>query len=731
MALHDGIEDGSAPSLLPPESNGSSVGDSSTATAATAASLASSTSPSGEESNKEHDCLEKENDRNMSQDSPEFAGATSPNPRPRSARRLSTSENSSDSDEPLEDRILRAPKQRQSMVRYTRLMEDRVKVLETKVRSLEGGKEPSQSSSGHNTVAKKEPLENFRPLNSINRVSETDFKKKDPPRPHLIDVWIRDNMDTVLDRDRESDASSTQKSAGRLVDTMASTTPERIRINCNRLLYELDNVTGEETYHEFLPPFTFFTIFEQKIKDHVAVLEERSRGEDLASISGNAAGETPGRVEAGQNQQPVQITRATLVHAETEESLGVGDKSQTDGKDVEAKDSAESAHGIDLEDEEEVDEEGLFAVHMLVIAEDCQVTRGKAAKTLKDCAGSVIRACAKLRKMMTEEELKVADAAKARFLLPSWTTLIALMDNDLRPKLKMCSEISNKTLREISYEDLGYLFKPGDVVLASQDRQLQALAVLAITGGRKLLPNAIKKGTSDEHSGSFFHTSGGYSPFVVDCYYYDFDGTNFGAILRSITIPKYQGKTPVDQLAVYPEWFSSGPSRDLRTILAARGRKFVQLCSLSAVAHRQYTGRTLDDPPEEVDSQVVIDGHMAAIVPSDQRPDKADWMPTLGMKEPTEPDMKEIEYSHINCESEDCGICHNPDPAKRWFFDHLEFDRRQSKAYVTSQEIGNRPFGEGELREHQLILLPYRVFGFVLRSRKWGKNFWNYRVIER
>ena len=299
--------------------------------------------------------------------------------------------------------------------------------------------------------------------------------------------------------------------------------------------------------------------------------------------------------------------------------------------------------------------------------------------------------------------------------------MIAVMDSDLRPKMELCSKISNKVLREIAYEDLGYLFKPGDVVLASQDQRLQALAVLATTGGRKLLHDSQeRRPAGDEEPESFFHTSGGYSPFVVDCFYYDFDGTNFGAILRSITIPKYEGKTPVNRLAVYPESLSGDTNRDLKTNLAERGRKFVQLCSTSGTAHRTYTGRTLDDPPEEVDSQVIIDAHMAAIVPSDQRPDRAQWMPTLGMTQPTEPDEREITEAHSNCYRQDCGICNNP--RNNYVFNHQKFARQQSKNYVTSEEIVNRPFGEGEFRGHQYMLLPYRVFGFVLRSRKWGKS---------
>ena len=612
---------------------------------------------------------------------------------------------------------MKAPRRRQNIGRYVQLMEDRVDALETKVRSLEGGKTPSV----HTSAVKNDPLEKFKLVNSINRVSETDFKKH---QHHLIDVLVRDHMDVVLDKDHPSETSGTQKPAGRLVDAPATAIPERIRIASFRLLAELDELTGQVTECVFLPPFTFFTTYEQKIRDHVTVLEEKSRGEDVAIDTGNSAGEVVAANDldletGGQSHQSVRVSGGVVNNAETEEFSTTDSESHTIGKVAEAANGSETVHGIDENEEEEVDEGNLAYEAILAVVEDCQVSRGKAVKALK-VQGSWIPACAELRKSMTKEELKRADVAKAGFLLQSWNVMIELMDIDLRPKMELCSRIRQKTLNEIAYEDLGYLFQPGDMVLASQDQRLQAFAVLATTGGRKLLADSQVRRSNDEEPESFFHTPGGQSPFVVDCFYYDFDGTNFGAILRSITIPKYEGKTPVNRLAVYPESLGGDANRDVKTILAERGRKFVQLCSLSAIAHRQYTGRSLDDPPEEVDSQVIVDFHMAAIVPSDQRPDKAQWMPILGMTQPTQPDLGEITHVHAGCHLQECLICNNP--LTHVIFNHQKFAREQSKAYVTSEDIVNRPFGDGELREHQFMLLPYRVFGFVLRSRKWGKT---------
>ena len=721
MAIHDADVD--TPSPPPNHLNDSNVSDSSKETAATTPSATPSDSPSNEEKKEEDNGRESKNAEVPGQEPSGSAGARSPSPRLRHPRRRSASDGPSDSDDPLEDRIRRAPRKRQNMIRYTQLMEDRVQALESKVRSLEGNKKSPSSSSMSNSTAKKDPLEKCKLLNSVNRLNETEYKKIG--QRHIIDVLIKDNMDVSSDMDHASGTSDTQKLTARPGDLTTPATPERVRINCGRLLVELDNVTDIVTENVFLAPFTFFTVYEQKLRDHVAVLEKKSRGEDVATDSEDGAGKAAeganlhkDKEAPGQNQQQAQNSEEGVNHAEKADAQADKEPAEpTDGAGTTPDSDKNEKETEEEEEEEDVDEDDLLHEDILAVVEDCQVSRAKAAKALKEEAQSWYRASMMLRKTMTKDQLKRADAARAGFLLESWKALITVMDTDLRPKMELCSKIRDHTLKEIAYEDLGYLFKPGDVVLASQDQRLQALAVLACTGGRKLLDPRLRQANGDEEPESFFHASGGYSPFVVDCFHYDFDGTNFGAILRSITIPKYVGKTPVNSLAVYPESLSGRADQDVKNILAERGRKFVQLCSTSG--HRTYTGRTLDDPPEEVDSQVIIDCHMAAIVPSEQRPDTAQWMPHLGMTQPTEADEREITEVHANCYRPDCGICNNP--RTNYVFNHQRFARQQSKDYITSEEIVNRPFGVGELREHHYKLLPYRVFGFVLRSRKWGE----------
>ena len=241
---------------------------------------------------------------------------------------------------------------------------------------------------------------------------------------------------------------------------------------------------------------------------------------------------------------------------------------------------------------------------------------------------------------------------------------------------------------------------------------------------------STKPGTSDRYSSSFersvekaheknlFLPAVGHTPFTIDCWYYDFDGISFGRISKSIVIPKYEGLKPVASLPVYPEKLNDS-RHNLKEELALRGAKFLELCSGVKVNHRQYEGRTLDDIPEEVDSRVIVDCQMATSVQAEHRPDKSEWMPELKTFAPTEPDEREIMESSESCTLyEDCELCKNKD-----FFNDHSMNRQRMKEHFNPWTYLDRSSEVADLHPNHPFLFPSRVWGFVLRSRKWGMDF--------
>ena len=79
------------------------------------------------------------------------------------------------------------------------------------------------------------------------------------------------------------------------------------------------------------------------------------------------------------------------------------------------------------------------------------------------------------------------------------------------------------------------------------------------------------------------------SPFVIDCFYIDFDGTNFGPLPQEFVLEDYEGEVPINSLKVFPIRFDEDPIKTEKS-LVRRGRKFVKLAN---VDHKYYSGRTL------------------------------------------------------------------------------------------------------------------------------------------
>jgi len=51
----------------------------------------------------------------------------------------------------------------------------------------------------------------------------------------------------------------------------------------------------------------------------------------------------------------------------------------------------------------------------------------------------------------------------------------------------------------------------------------------------------------------------------------------------------------------------------------------------------------------------------------------------------------------------------------------LELDKSKVDEYIRENSHALRLFPASELAERDKVLLPYWVYGFVLRSRQWGK----------
>lgn len=198
----------------------------------------------------------------------------------------------------------------------------------------------------------------------------------------------------------------------------------------------------------------------------------------------------------------------------------------------------------------------------------------------------------------------------------------------------------------------------------------------------------------------------------------DFNGTHYGPVAHQITISPYDGLRQITALDVVP--ISYVPPTDegsIEDVLLARGKKFVRL---ARVSHKQYKGLTLKEGPfrhEEVDGDTIIDFALAfknSLGPYEIEP------PSLGggvIEDPTPENPAELREAFSGCGEPSPGTC----CPKLYIYNDTEFDLRRRTEFKESPEINlsTVPADEGKLGRERHVLLPYRVYGYVLLSRKW------------
>ena len=190
--------------------------------------------------------------------------------------------------------------------------------------------------------------------------------------------------------------------------------------------------------------------------------------------------------------------------------------------------------------------------------------------------------------------------------------LVDFMDSDMEDIFDVKRQVDNRTLEDITFENLWLLYTPGDLIYRNETPEgrstYQAYRVLHVTGGRPVLDtlnesrfNTIQGREWEEESeteekarDTIRGSSSSITPLVIDCFSVDFDGFRIGPKSRRFVIPAFTGKRRVDTLEVYPA-FSLYDHEELREELVERGRRFTQIAN---GIHKKYSGTTLREGRE-------------------------------------------------------------------------------------------------------------------------------------
>lgn len=173
--------------------------------------------------------------------------------------------------------------------------------------------------------------------------------------------------------------------------------------------------------------------------------------------------------------------------------------------------------------------------------------------------------------------------------------LIDFMDDHLKPIFDLRRSISNESLQQISYSDLWHLFQPGALVISNSPELsgiCRAFRVLHVTGGRPILnPNEIIGPYEISDADARITLGSKITPFILDCFYLDYDGSRFGPRSKRITFEEYRGYKDILALEVVPLPFLHDAPPVQQTLIA-RGHKYT---SLVPTAHVLYERLNIED----------------------------------------------------------------------------------------------------------------------------------------
>lgn len=233
--------------------------------------------------------------------------------------------------------------------------------------------------------------------------------------------------------------------------------------------------------------------------------------------------------------------------------------------------------------------------------------------------------------------------------------------------------------------------------------------------------------------------------FVIECFYIDFDGGRYGPVNKTFQIRKFDGFRDINSLPIYP--FVCDPEEPRhRETFVQRGKVFTELTSSRAAPHRKYKGLTLDEDQEQVcissfaytmgserecsqlqgqpwehfkvnshkivqvDSEVIIDFQLFLIRNKTEKP-------VIGLENLVEDDLREVhddKYMFEACGTSGC--CSND-----VIYRDYEVDEKERADFKNSKKaLFKSTDNPKHLTADHEILLPPKVYGFVLRTRKWA-----------
>ena len=544
-------------------------------------------------------------------------------------------------------------------------------------------------------------VRNHRTIPQLHYVQWSDFKNKllKAEKTYAIEVLIggakyyyqqyaeeRKGKQPFEDHSNDRDKPTSEKT------TKLMQLPERMRINSKSVIMimnDFDPVYNTDEPLVFLRPFKHLVYYEARIRERYQSLKSRLEAAGMEASTNQALG------------APVTTDGVDII---TTAVMDVAVSPSSAESKVQSKEVPKSA-----------------------TAQTNQQSSEAASGKDSENAGSE----------------KARDLTHSVEALKDLGCLIEFIDLELRPVL---DSFRGSTRRKVCFSELWHLFKPGDFVhcpldhrktsvyvykggkfqpQSPKDRVQEVMRIVCTAGGRPHLEeghaaagleNTLNKGTVNA--------------FIILAYSVDFNGTHFVPTSFIFYLLPFSGEQDITSLQCHPLRYS--PKADeLKSKWKTRGEAF---CEYTTFKYKYYTGKTLTDeqgsfskPGEEypryaehIESQVVIDFSEAFAVYPMWRPDRGN----LALEAEIAPGEVVERYP----------TCYWSDKAWKIFsrdsddeiYNDLHVDTKLMEEYKENDPLlgghsQNGSAGSCGLGEDYLVLLPNRVFAFVMKSRRWGK----------
>lgn len=531
--------------------------------------------------------------------------------------------------------------------------------------------------------------------------------------------------------------------------------PERVRINSMPILAILGNIDSEDKWSQdsniILCPFKPLVYSGRQIRSTLQSLEtDWGEAEKEAGLENSK--DTPGistdpiNGEENMSQVVGGNDPTNPINGEENTSQVVGGNNPTSPINGEENTSKNVAESVPTENkittnpsaENHLNESTVEQERSHKIGEHAKQDNSSSEKSSEDTADGVTK----------DEPEDLANSIEA---LRDLRCLVSFMDKHLDP---VVTRYTSNDCQKVSFNDLWHLFKPGELIcgpLGSSraatevsvdiegvskissskdvDRFQEVWRVVSTADGRANL-RALQNADAENQTSNELPDSPRVNPFRVIVYHVDFDGSFFLPVSSQINIYPFKGYKDITSLSVYPLRFAKNQA-ELRSKWLARGRRFREYVT---PRHLYYEGRSITSRPEgyqneadafprysgNIDSEVVVDFKEALST-------HPDWKNAIVGDFVTMKTLNRREFS-------------DDFPIYSWseggqpkvvstFYEYGYIDRRIDEKMMESargqdglaRNIPDKALQEDwKLGDEHLILLPNRVYAFVLKYRKFG-----------